>query len=55
MKKLKANSITIYNSIKELKDSRINEPFSKEKYMKYIKKMDEFHKKLHNSNVVPQQ
>lgn len=46
MKKLKANKITIYSSIDELKNSRNDIPFDKEKHTKYIKKMEDFHKKV---------
>jgi hypothetical protein len=51
MKKLKANSITFYESIEELKKSRNDEPFDKKKHMKYVKKLDRFHDIIKKLNV----
>ena len=48
MKKLKANNITFYSSIQELKGSKNDIPFNIEKHKKYLKKMKKFHKKLND-------
>jgi hypothetical protein len=53
MKNLKINNTKIYSSFEEMKESRLNRPFNKKKYEKYMKDLKEFHKiikKSDNSN-----
>lgn len=41
---LKANSITFYDTFKELKDSHLNDTFDPEKHKEYVEGLQEFSK-----------